>query len=368
MGVVARARQVTSNYGKEVMETKGLRLFLKPAVTDRRKMLLRGFVTQPENPGELRWYHFQRQATQKALGVQVQVTPIRGAYENAIRQPIGWLTERVTGARLEPTRLLTLPASFAIWTAVYDRLSQEADALTAGHLEASIQKHGAEYDRLIESDYRFTAVRDELRAGRVSREQARRAAYALNTIYADYYSYMDKESGTAAPAELRERFRGDPLFLELRNVIETGVPPTEGFSFSPAHPPGRFTEAQIQRLYEVEHLLYWKYRVIPAVVARRPELERLRADPQSGPMIASIEKDPFTQALIELNRRGVIDKAELQRRIGEDAYWQARFSLYETIGATRLKRVNGAYTDQPLTLEDIRMETIAEIRKESIDR
>lgn len=59
---------------------------------------------------------------------------------------------------------------------------------------------------------------------------------------------------------------------------------------------------------------------------------------------------------------GRISNQQLKMFLQEDAFWQTRFLEWETIGVKKLRKVGDSYTNEFLSIEDIRNEILSSIQ------
>ena len=78
-----------------------------------------------------------------------------------------------------------------------------------------------------------------------------------------------------------------------------------------------------------------------------------------------VAKDPYAQFLFDLHKSGKLTDKQLAFQLQEDAFWQTRFLEWEVLGVKKVKKVDGKYSQEPLTVQDIRSESVDEMRAES---
>lgn len=352
-------------YGQEVWRTRGMRIFLKdlsPAEAERS--LLEGFFRSPEPAGSSgrivtafrNTIHFVPKTLSRALvGKPYEFTPFQGVNHLLVRAPIAKVS-KLLGRPKQPTLLTDM----VIGAVAYGAADKYFQRRVKEKFDENLKQEAAMYDLLIESDYRFDSIRDALAANRISREAARQEAYLLYLAYSEYFKYMQEQVDRDGPQVSKEKLLNHHLFVHLREVIQNGVPETEGYvRVRPG--PAKPTPEQAEDLFRVNHLLYLKYAIIPELLKGSELLREMRANPAIASVIKSIEEDPFAKFLIVQRREGRITEAELQRYLGEDAHWQAELQQLDVIGLAKLKIVDGHYSREPLTISDIRGEIEAEI-------
>ncbi len=88
----------------------------------------------------------------------------------------------------------------------------------------------------------------------------------------------------------------------------------------------------------------------------------VKKDPAVAKEVAKFDrKNSFAQKLLKRHGEGTLSNWQMLFYLQEDIEWQRNFDEWETLKLQKLKKQNGQYLDQPLTLEDIRKETLDEI-------
>jgi len=169
--------------------------------------------------------------------------------------------------------------------------------------------------------------------------------------------YLSEVFPNETPENSREWFLRHPIFQHIRTISHEGVPKIAGYAYHDDFRPN-LDDDQIRTLLDLTHSLYGTYHVIEIMV-REPNHPM---EPVSKELADTIRKDPFAGFLFELRRREVITDGQLIFRLQEDAFWQTRFLEWETLRMTKLRKEDGVYTETPLTLDDIRHETVEELR------
>lgn len=349
-------------YKDEMIATKGGRFFLKDAGLSKAELLAaaEGGLPKPRLIGKT-WRISKRMVRRVA---HTAVNPFDLPYRYLVEKPVGYVSQKVLGRALTPT----IPVMMTIMGVGYYFLQQEINRIFTEMLvkdiERKIEAHADEFDGLIQSDYRFSDLKDQVSSGKITAAEARKMAYAINVAYQEYYKFMNEIYAGKNRNEAEEALLRHVLFENLGPVIRNGVQPAEGFDV-PADAVGPIRKEQKHLLFDIDHTLYLKYQLIPLVVSGGDPLAKIQAGSDVDDLIAEIHDDPFSQALFELRDRKVLTDQELAWRLMEDADWKARFDRWEAIKVTRLQKDGDSYTSTPLSIETIRRETIDEIRKQS---
>ena len=361
--------QRAKGYGREVLDSKGRRLFLKSVETDDGDIMWSGFLKRHEpnfKKTGVRSYlsHILNYTPRKVGGLLsgntgYTFTPFNGIYNVTFRQPVIYLSRNLTGTEFEPAFFFKFPPVLALSISAYIGADLAYQAELERHIEDEISQHSAQYDNMIRSDFRYRRIKQSLKNGEITQEEARREAYMIGLAYAQYFQYRDAQSSKPtleSEMDLLDHY----LFVHLKPVIENGVAQAKGYKV-PDRALGSIDESQILSLFQNSHQRYLKYQIIIEMVEESELFFQMKESPQFKDVIASIEDDSFTIILYELLDQGLITSQELKGYLQEDAYWKNRFQDWQTIGVTRLRFDGKNFLDVPLTIEDIRAEILNEI-------
>lgn len=250
----------------------------------------------------------------------------------------------------------TLPAVFVAGSIVWQGVDAASDRIYNAEIESQVAANAEIYDRMIDSDFRFHEIKEDLTAGRVAPKDARLRTYWLKTAIDKYYEYRDQHAEEPKTAENELRYI--QFFGHLRQVLDNGVREVPGF-LVPVEARGRLSDEKKVALVEVNHDLFIRYQLIAEMVNQTADFQELQSHPAIMEMILKLKNDPFVRKIFDLQRQGSISLNEVQDILQEDAFWQARFREWKILGVTKLKiSKHGRAEDVPLTLEDIRTEIL----------
>ena len=357
-------------YFKEVRDSRGLRIFVvdKPPGEDEKTALFGLFHEYKLSAGQswIRWllsppYHTVqwpvRFVTLKFTGLPYQFTPVKAALDLPVR-PLRWLVRYISGNKKTPTFVFELFFGVASSMGIYDYIVEPAWAEQLDlKIKASIEEHAHEYDQLIENDFRFKDIKIAFMRGEIDIKIARQSAFLKFAAYQSFYDLAQKDN--FEPSTSRALLLKHVLFDDIR-MVETRVLFSEpGFKYASTSPP----DAQkIDQILRIRYLYLIQLQLIQTIVNNRSSLVELESTMEGAALIASIEKDEFSEFLFELHKRKAINTKQLIFRIQEDAFWRAKFMEWNILGIVRLKKKGDLFTDIALKLEDVRFETVNELK------
>lgn len=359
-------KQSREAYYEDFRKTWGLRLLFSPAKERSGEALLGVFTTT--KPTEKRWYRtpissviqaVPKLVSKKITGTSYDFTPFK--IINAIpNKLIGGISQKI-GQKRELSLLVTLPVEFYIFYKIYDYFDQKYKRKLQLKLEDQVKIFSKEYDKLIREDFRFKDIYEYLQEGKITEDQSRVAAQQLLAIYNNYYRYMEKDYSDEKLETSTDKLLHSPLFYNLNQVVTKGVPENEeGFQRKSTKSAIMNLDLKTQ-LLAVNHILFEKYQLIPELVNNTSIWRQMAEVKERKEMAEAILSDPFIKKLKELKNSGKISQAQLIYAVQEDAFWQSKFQMWDLSGLIRLKKVSGKFTKEPLTLNDIRKETIEDL-------
>lgn len=356
------------DYIAEVKSSRGLSLFLqdfRPSEVETRWF---GFLTEHKTPQNSRWYSglFQkfiqflpRRASHYFWGKPFNVTPAKALYARFIDAPVGALSQNLTGNRKQLSGLMNFGVSIYAFTFVYDELDHAYKDGLIKKVDQHVDSNLKFYLQLLTTDYRYHVIQKSLKEGKVSQREALRAVYATHLSYQTYYTYVLQRVVDDSKDESRKRLLEHALFEPTKRAVESGIKLATGFESTPGF-HAQLTPKEIDDLLEEDKILFMKYELVSDMYLR-PKFVPQNV-PQLEAAMAEIKSDEFTQALEILVREGKLSLSLLVYYLQEDAYWRSKLAKWEIVHLRKMKMENDVYTKIPLTLDDVRMEMIDEIR------
>lgn len=340
-------------YVSDVVSSAGLRLALKPAPKDEKPYY--GFLA-PANPqaGLAAWAITELPV--RLAGVRGQrLALLSGLYHQLIRRPVSELTNMTGLGRLEPTAPLLLLLSVFAWQGVDAASEVIYNSEVAGQVDA----HLSEYQNMLQSDFRFHKIKEDLEQGQMSTQDAWLRVYWLKMAMDKYYH--DRKAQSRLEPTLARELNYLNFFTHLKAVIEVGVDEAPGY-LVPETSKGLLSDAQILALIGANHRLFLNYQLIVEMIKDSSAFHQLQSDKSSAALVQQFTGDPFTAQIMLLMRQGRISTVQAQRTLQEDAYWQARFAEWEIIKVKRLKvHADGTSGPDLLSLQDLRAELLASL-------
>ncbi|RYZ92498.1 MAG: hypothetical protein EOP06_04110 [Proteobacteria bacterium] len=365
--IINRTKLSLRTYTKEIVETRGQRLMLKKSGAGDSEA--RFFTKTDGHRGNKGLLNLGRQlielpsaALARSLGMPgYRFTPFRGFYEWTFVKPVEWLSSKVgSGQKLRLSRLIEIPlVSAASMLISQPAIDHSVTAISKAKVEAQFESQKNTFNEVVKADYRYRLAREakspEARSQLILAEQTSRKLY-FDFLNANAHALQDPET---APILLRH-----PYFSHLTTVW-FGIGQSEGFRV-PRGSEGALTAQQKGSLLKVNHELQIELEVLAS--SYNPETHRLSLNPKTS-LESLLWKDAtaskFSKYLIGLRREHILDDAQLLYRLQEDAVWRTRFKEWFIVGIERLQTPDGVhYTDEVLTIDTIRSETLAEIRAE----
>ncbi|MCE3011171.1 MAG: hypothetical protein LW875_11230, partial [Proteobacteria bacterium] len=340
-------RQKAKQYGSEVVESRGQRLFLKNSEKDGDPSMWYGFLSKQRldvnKTGTKKYLSSIATYVPRKIGRAMSredgyvFTPFVGLYNLTFKMPVEYVTARYGNKKMEPAFFFKFPVVMALSIGVYFGADAVYQNRLQSHVNYEIAQHSVEYDKAIQSDFRYQKIKLAVEKGEMSLDEAHREAYLISLAYSQYFQFRDAaDSVPSLQSEMK--LLNHYLFTHLRNVVTNGVQKadlTDGY-YVPQSVVGKLTDSQKLELFNNNHQRYLKYQIISEMVSETPLWEQIRNSPRMQALVESLTNDPFTVQLYELHDSGRITSAQLQSYLQEDAYWQNRFQDWKTIGVTRL--------------------------------
>jgi hypothetical protein len=230
--------------------------------------------------------------------------------------------------------------------------------------ELQALKDQAAIDRLVQTDYRFAGIKEDLNTHQITKDIARKRAKDLLESYSYYYMQMGAlaESGVDYRSpEVTAFLLTDPVASrKLRPIFrDLVVFQSHQFwnqpNFTYKNPPG-ISETQLQNIVD---LIHQKMAIYPKILKLS---ERGRPDPDD-PTEIRLSKDPFVQRVFKEMSSGRINKIQAKNLLMTDLEWRTRLKEWNILGVVQLKTETGHSEGSALTLNDVEAELLARAHK-----
>lgn len=361
--------QKTKQYTREVISSKGRRLFLKNYEIDDASIRWNGLLSMQEpnfsSKGVGKYFrNILSYLPRKIGGLLAQdnrytLSPLRGLYYTSMKKPIGFLSQRLSGTKFEPAFFFKFPVTLALSIGLYISADHAYQVELQNHVNDEISVHADQYEQLIQSDFRYRKIKAALDSGSISKDDANTEAYMISMAYTQYFQYRDS-SNSEVSLENELNLLDHYLFSHLKNVIENGVSEANGYQINDES-FGQLSEEQVLSLFSNTHLRYLKHQIIIEMVNNSELYSEMQRVPEFQEIIDGIARDPFTSELFNLYEDNRITKFDLIRALQEDTYWQNRFQDWKTLDIVRLQHNGSVFVDIPLSIDDIRSEIISDL-------
>lgn len=361
------ARAATHNYIRELRQEGPKRFFVKKVKPDDPG----GFrFFTPYDKDEAGWwvwepvYHLRnlvpRYVTRRLYGKPHDFTPLRGLIHTTFNRPTRFISQRFTGVKREPTLPFTgfaflagiATTGLAIDAYYVDKLEDHAKA----HIESNPEK----WNDLIENDYAYHDIWELRQSGKITAAEAREMAYNRYHHLKNYYAYVAEHGEEVAQSG--QQFFGNPLYAEPSKLMLNGIMLGPGYRTLPGYdqyPPSDVVE----ELFHLQTALLTSYQVIHLYVNEPEKFSALAAERDAPDLVVGLSEDPFVKEMKTHYTEGKLTARQLQFRLQEDAYWRMKFAQWSLLRVEKLKKVDGRYTNTPLTLEDIQNESRSDLEK-----
>jgi hypothetical protein len=263
---------------------------------------------------------------------------------------------------------LRLPVALAISMVTWSHIDAYYEHKLENNIHQNVMSHSKEYSHLITSDYRYRQIKQALDSKEISEQVALQRAFWLEMAFSEYFKNRESMGVSHSPElDAEMKLLNHHVFLHLKKVFTDGVTPMKGFVV-PESAVGHLSADQKIQLFELTHSLNLKYQMIVEFANDTPLYKKVSGDPEIKKILSTSVNTDFYKKLLELRSAGKISSDQLIYSLQEDAYWQNRFLEWTTLGVTKLKKVNEIYSDQPLTIEDIRLEIVTDLENKSLTR
>lgn len=370
---------------------KVISLFIKDAPENPAPTKLAGFATKIAAQKEKSWffksvdYAFDfipnKLGHLLTLNRSYSFTPFKAIDEWVFDKPTHFVSQKTTGKKKELGILVKLPLLIMMSTAAWNAFDQKvfwptAEREAAQQILRTTEQQASYLDKLIDTDFKFKQIKEQRNHDLKSvvpmvyngknleqyietpAVRARFLALGLRQEYQQYfevYKEHTKESGILSLEQNEALFAGSKLFSHLDFFFE-GVKPVKGSYVAPQH-LGPLSDQQKQKLYNLTHLLYAKYVTIDVLLNTNAQ-----ALTQKSLLARDIYNDPYTKELYQLHRQNRITKEQLKYYMEEDAYHTYYMSIFETLHIVNFKYENGKYTQEALTLNDLRQSRLESLK------
>lgn len=365
--LLSSAKQQIRGYVGEVVATRGARLFVKPAATTNHTPLYQGFAEyEPIDPNAKRWRYwlglkpFLYWLGHKITGqTDTRLTVMNGVWFNLVDRPTQWVTRAFSPPTFEPTLISKLPLIIG-WALLTDAYIVEpvTDFAFNQKIQSEITRNQNLFDALINHDFRFRSVRDQLRRGQINHAEAERQAYMISQAYAHYYTFRDSKQGIFT-SEDHVRLKNHFLFLHLKPVLDGIVKIPNGFRATAGYRE-TISKEQSDYLFEQTHVLYMKYQ-LAEVYAQTVSGKGTPAPDWLTPYIEQMLRDPFVALMTGEFSSGKVSQEELASYLMENYFWTYRLLTWASLGLVKIN----PETQDVVTLTDYQAEMLKDARARS---
>src|SRR5262249_21373963 len=151
------------------------------------------------------------------------------------------------------------------------------------------------------------------------------------------YAYVALAERNDSPEAKREKLITNPIFSNVRALVENGVPRQAGFEYGARSPQEEIPNETVDQLIHIDELLIAEYQVIPEIVRGGKDYRAEKDKAGYRDVVQYIENDDFYRGLRQLHDRGKISDGRFINLLMEDAQWQAKFRTYDALDIHRLK-------------------------------
>lgn len=342
-----------THYVHEMRATKGARLFIKDQAPSHERLL--GFVTEDHRQPKPWRAWATLLPVRKSLGrwltgdPSTRFTPLLGVQNVLVDKPVDSVIHRLAGPRKQGTFLTKFPVLVAWVLLAHTYVIDPVTDFTFDYrVQSQIETHQKTFDRLIQSDFRFELIREQLARHEIDNAEAERQAYMISEAYTNYYSYRDYYRGKFSLAD-NMKLLDHYLFESLRPVMEGEVEVPSDFHRLDGFEP-HLDDARKQALFQLTHQLYFQYQIIETYTQGQTRPTDLAV------LLAQLDHDEFTVKLKALRQARQITADQFHHALQERAFWNYRLKCYQTL---RIERVNPA-TGQAVSLADFEAEILAD--------
>lgn len=292
------------SYLRELIETRGLRILLKPD----REPPIRGFK------------------------------PFLWTYQQTVKKPSKYVTQLIFGRQLVPTMVLTTAISgWLIYPPMDNYMDRQLDQM----IEQVENQYDMETALLLKYDYRFVVYKDAVDAKQISEVEAVTLAAKYREILKQYYErfYIRREpfhseneilniEDNVLYADLIDYFyASDEVTQPVSHDSNPTFMPTLAFSSRDLN-QFQLNMEQKKQLVLLKHKLLLKYAVIDDFIFHPERLENHR---DLSDMIRSVEHSEYRQILYERVRSGKLSVEEYHYQVQRDAYMEYAFDMFQVL-------------------------------------
>lgn len=212
-GRVALCVGYLGQLASEIRETRGLRIFTRPATEKDRKTITDYF----RSSGTPHYRSVPATVVREAVKLPIRLLQLLDmTYNLAVNTPYGFVTSKFPRIGRQHTTLVT---DLILYSAGFAALKKRLTKAEEAKLEsaASDENNTEEIDHLIKYDYRFEAIRLAIENG-MPMPEARKQVLQLQTLLEGFYDNLDSKL-------TRPDIHVDPSQQPLANLV--GVYPTD---------------------------------------------------------------------------------------------------------------------------------------------
>lgn len=363
------------SYFREVIETRGLRLFIKNSVerTETKWFGVVRHVPQTELANSFKLANGLRYAiktlplklfkveTEAPQGGRFELTPTKALYDQTVLRASNNLSKKFFNKNLEPAFFSRLPFAIFFGVMVWNQIDDYYAEQLQTHMDENIKQNAAIYERLLMTDYRYRGIKKDFLKGKISHEDALKGAFWVEFAYSEYFKYRDANPEALSSLDSSMVLLKHLAFNHLQKIFSEGVNPAKGFEIPKEH-LGPISNDQKLQLFKINHVLNFQYQLLYEYLGKTEAYQRLKDDPEVRRLLDLSLKNAFAEKLLAMHAAGLITDDSLLTSLQEDASWRARFAEWSTIGVVKLKVDDeGKQTNVALKIEDIRVEILQEI-------
>lgn len=360
-------------YFRQVIETRGLRLFVKESAQPEstkwagvvRHVPRATLDSAPKTIDGIRYV--AKTLPLKLFGVETatdrgryELAPVTALYHGTVVRASNHLSREFLNKNLEPAFFSRLPFMILMSTIIWNQIDAYYAEKLSDHRLEIISKNKDLYKGLIQNDFRYRSIKKKLAEQSISEAESLESAYWIEIAYANYFEYRESHPEVLTSLSESEGLLGHLVFNHLEKVFNEGVQSQPGFDV-PSARLGPISDAQKLQLLQVNHALALRYQLLTEYVNQTDAFRRLSKAPEVQEALDLSLKTGFGGKIIELAESGRITRGQLLAALQEEAYWQTRFAEWSIIGVHKIKKTqDGFASSEILTLEDIRSEILAD--------
>lgn len=291
--------------------------------------------------------------------------PFQGPFKKYIQYPIRRWSYKVFGRAKELGLIITIPMYMYFVPAALDNSYEFA---RWAKIEYIVHRDAFYLDNLIYDDFRFQVVKNEVKEKKISRNEARKAAFNLTQQYVHYYKFrsehLDDSKDDVIQSEMK--YLSTNLFSHLNYILINGVQKSQAYEV-PESSIGPLSPEQVHEIFSVNHDLYLEYQIIDDIIeilshAKRTVKIDSKLAHQAEKIRSEITGSEFYQNLMQLKRKNKIDWVQFHHALQESAYWQKELEQDEILKIRRYKYENNHFTKEFVQLSDYQKEILEDFR------